>query len=473
MSLARLLDARRVALLRRRLRARLPGVPASGLLSITLDLGAGDDDWLGVDLARANVNWWAEPGGREVGDYRLALGEAMRFSTAGGGRFAALQAAFRGLAPLWEHDDAQHTGVRPAAHVGFAFAEETQDELPNARLLVPAILLRNQAGQRTVTFSCSARAAEGAVGRWLAELHAADGRPAAAAPAGPATLWQRRPAALADRAFLARASAALAGIARGELDKLVLTRSVHVASELPVAAASVLAVLARRHPECTIYGVGQPGQSFIGATPERLVSLRAGTVRADALAGTAWLGAAAGQPTSRALQADKNRREHQLVVDAVRAALLPMCVSLEAPRAAAILHLGQLQHLHTTVVGRARTGIGLFDLIASLHPTPAVGGVPGPAARQWLLRHGDRRGAWYTGGVGWIDRDGDGDVAVALRCARLRGRDAELFAGAGIVAGSDPEQELAETEVKLAVIAAALRCPRACAPGQARRTGTG
>ena len=470
MSLARLLDARRIALLRRRLHARLPGVPASGLLSITLDLGAGDDDWLGVDLARAHVNWWAAPGGRESGDYRLALGEAMSFATTGSGRFAALQAAFRGLAPLWEHDDARRTGELPAAHVGFAFDDDTQDGLPNARLLVPAILLRNRGGQRTVTFSCAARAAEGAVGRWLAELHAADDRPAAAAPA---TLWRRRPAALADQAFLARARAALAEIARGEFDKLVLTRSVHFASELPIAAASVLGVLARRHAECTIYGVGQPGQSFFGATPERLVSLRAGTVRADALAGTAWLSAAAGQPTSRALQADKNRREHQLVVDAVRAALLPLCVSLEPPQAASIMHLGQLQHLRTTVVGRARAGVGLFDLIASLHPTPAVGGVPGPAARQWLFRHGDRRGAWYTGGVGWIDRDGNGDVVVALRCARLRGRDAELFAGAGIVAGSDAEQELAETEVKLGVIAAALRCPRAGAPGQARRTGTG
>ena len=470
MNFARLLGAAQLALLRRRLRARLPGAPANGLLSITLDLGAGDAQWLNVDLARSQVNWWARPAAGGAGDYRLALGSAMSFATAGPARFAALQAAFTGLAAVWLHDDDQQTGVVPAAHIGFAFDEESRDELPNARLLVPAILLHSRAGRCSASFTCAVREGESAIARWLAELRAAAPAPDRAVTAG---VWLRQSEPLADRAFLARARAALAEIARGTVDKLVLARSVRFDSEAPIALAPLLAALADRHRECTTYSVGQHGQCFVGATPERLVLLRDGLVHADALAGTAWLLAdpLPGQPVSLALQHEKNSREQQLVVDAVRAALEPVCAELNPPQAAEIMQLGELQHLRTRITGRLRAGVGLFDLVAGLHPTPAVGGSPGSAARQWLRRHGDRRGAWYTGGVGWIDRDGDGEVVVALRCARIKGRAAELFAGAGIVAGSDPTQELAETEAKLSVISAELRRPRRVASRQTPRSG--
>ncbi|MBL8367497.1 MAG: isochorismate synthase [Candidatus Accumulibacter sp.] len=483
MNLAELLDGPRRALLRRRLRARLPRAAARGLLSVTLDLGAGGEQrWLDGDLARAQLNWWARPAGaapdvaagdgREAvqrsgahGDYRLAVGSAMSFTSTGAARFAALQAAFSGLAPVWEHDDWQQTGFVPLAHIGFAFDEDagngasTADELPNARLLVPAVLLANRAGRCSATFSCAVGEGEGAIDRWRDALRAVQPPDWTAAAAPPASVVRRRSEVLAERAFLARARAALAEIAGGRLAKLVLARSVRFDGDRPIALAPLLAALADRHPECAIFGVGERGQFFLGATPERLVALRRGVVEADALAGTAWLAAvsAAGEGRSLTLQDDKNTREQQLVVDAVRTALAPLCVALAAPTPAEVLQLRELQHLRTRVRGRLHPGVGLFDVVARLHPTPAVGGTPAGAARQWLRSHGDRRGAWYSGGVGWIDRDGDGEVVVALRCARIKGCGAELFAGAGIVAGSDPAQELAETEAKLAVIAEALR----------------
>jgi isochorismate synthase len=489
MNLAELLDGPRAALLRRRLRARLPGAAARGLLSVTVDLGrGGDEPWLDVDLARPQLNWWARPRATgsdstqcagASGDSRLAIGSAMSFSSAGPARFSALQAAFSGLAPVWEHDDWQGTGFVPAAHIGFAFDEnagDTAEDLPNARLLVPAILLVNRAGRCTATFSCAVSEGEGALERWRTALRAAQPRDRTPSAAPVSGVVHRRSAALADRAFLARARAALAEIAGGGLDKLVLARSIHFDSASRIAVAPVLAALADRHPECAIYGVGEREQCFVGATPERLVSLRQGLVEADALAGTSWLAVAppAGSLHSLALQHDKNTREQQLVVDAVRAALAPLCAALASPTAAEVLQLRELQHLRTRVRGRVLAGVGLFDLIARLHPTPAVGGVPSSAARHWLRSHGDRRGAWYSGGIGWIDRDGDGEVVVALRCARIKGRQAELFAGAGIVAGSDPAQELAETEAKLAVITEALRHAlgqgQGSAPGRASRS---
>jgi isochorismate synthase len=251
----------------------------------------------------------------------------------------------------------------------------------------------------------------------------------------------------------------LADIRAGRIEKVVLTRTLQLDALQPIAVASLLAALSRRYPECTVYGFSSKEQSFVGATPERLVALTGRRVQADALAGTAWLCAApaGGQPGSLSLQDDKNSREQQLVVDAVRAALTPLCTSLEAPQTPQIMQVRELQHLRTCVTGHVHEGIGLFDLIDSLHPTPAVGGTPDRAARQWLRTHGEQRGAWYTGGIGWINRHGDGEIAVALRCARITGTRAELFAGAGIVAGSDPAQELAETEAKLSVIIEALQ----------------
>jgi isochorismate synthase len=458
MSLHQLLDASFLTLLRRRLDALLASATAHQLISVTLDLGAGHDDWLLTDFSRTLASYWARPG--HPGSYRLALGSAMIFSTAGPARFSALQAAFTGLTPVWLHDDSDHTGASPTAHIGFAFDEDAQSEQANARLVVPAILLQNRAGHLTATFSCTAHDADEAIERWRNELRAAKPRQGTQQGA------QRKSAALlrktdplADRAFLARARAALADISTGKLEKIVLTRNTRLEAGEPIHTASLLATLNRRYPECTIFGFGNKGQSFVGATPERLVSLNGRMVQADALAGTAWIGTAAnsGQPGSLRLQDDKNSREQQLVVDAVRAALMPLCTSLDQSQTPEIMQVRELQHLRTSVTGRVRDGIGLFDLIERLHPTPAVGGTPRIAARQWLRTHGEQRGAWYTGGIGWIERSGDGEIVVPLRCARIAGAQAELFAGAGIVAGSDPAQELAETEAKFNTIIEALQ----------------
>lgn len=473
MSPACLMDAQRVALLRRRLRARLRGAPSGGLLSITLDLGAGDEHWLDVDLERPLALWWAAPRGDQNGaacaDHRLALGSAISFSSAGRARFAALQEAFSGLVPAWVHDDPQETGIVAAAHLGFAFAEETFDSFPNARLVVPAILFRCQGGGRTVTFTCPVEAGEGALGFWLEALRGAGRR----TPGAPPAHWVRQPSVLGEQAFISRVRAAVADIDRRRLDKVVITRSVRWLSESAVAPASVIGLLTRQYPECTIFGVGERRQSFVGATPERLFALHSGTVEADALAGTAWLGSVAGEPSSPDLWGNKNRREHQLVADTVRATLASTGASLEPPLMPTSMRLGQLRHLQTRICGRLREGTGVFDLLAALHPTPAIGGVPGDQARHWLLAQGDRRPAWYTGGIGWVDRNGDGEVVVALRCALLRGCEAELFAGAGIVAGSDPTQELAETEAKLTMMVAALRGTSAHSCRQVVRSASG
>lgn len=426
------------------------------LISISFDL---DEPFADHWPATGDCFLLARP---DSADRRLGLGAALVVESSGPGRFAALRAAHAGLCQAWRHDDAGAPGVRPFAFVGFAFADDGGDALPNARLTVPAVLLQHIAGRRSATFSCASRDADGAVDRWLALL---------ATPADtrqPARMPIRVGHPLADRAWLARAGALVATIATGELDKAVLTRRTRLQvadGEIPVG--DLLATLTKDYPNCLIYAVRHGRQVFAGATPERLVSLSDGAVSADALAGTTWTGPDG--ELSTPLSAAKNRHEQRLVADSVRAALEPLCANLDEPAEPEVMRLQGLTHLHSRVSGRLAPGVGLFDLVARLHPTPAVGGVPTADALSWLRRHGDARHGWYAGGIGWTDDHGNGEIDVALRCALIDGGGAELQAGAGIVAGSDPQRELAETEAKLGTMADAIRdACMAAATGRSR-----
>ncbi|MDK9724617.1 MAG: isochorismate synthase [Sterolibacteriaceae bacterium MAG5] len=430
---------------RRLARLAAPSHPAR-LLSITVDLP--DAPRFGIPEAG---DWcvWRRP------DRELKLfgsGRVFAASTSGTGRFAVLHAAHGGLLADWRHEG----GPPPVAFLGFAYSPRGGGPLSNACLWVPELLVREARGSVSVTFSCAAAEAPGALARWrglwqrLAELPPAS----AVAPR-----FEQCANPLADRAFLARGRAALRAIGAGGVDKLVLTRSVRLRAEHPFAAASVLDALSDRHAGCATFGVGRGGRAFVGASPETLLRVDGSRVEADALAGTAWLADAGTDPATPAtlsLGGDKNRREHDFVARAVAEALASLCDGVETPEAPEVLRFNTLQHLCRRVTARRPTNVSAIDLVARLHPTPAVGGAPTAAALDWLAAHGDRRGAWYTGGIGWVDAAGDADIAVALRCGLLHGRDATLFAGAGFVAGSVPEQELAETEAKFSVMRAAL-----------------
>ncbi|MCX8018663.1 MAG: isochorismate synthase, partial [Rhodocyclaceae bacterium] len=259
-----------------------------------------------------------------------------------------------------------------------------------------------------------------------------------------------RPSPLAQQAFLARGRAAPAAIAAGEADKLVLARHIVLEADAPPDPAALLATLGEHHPHCAIFGIDLGAGVFLGASPETLLAMRGEHVAIDALAGTAW------RDALRAVDDEKNRREHDFVARAIAAALGELCDEVSLPEAPEVMQLPGLAHLRRRVTARRPAGLGPFDLIARLHPTPAIGGAPTAAALDWLERHGDARGAWYAGGIGWLDAAGDCDFAVALRCGLIEGRRITLYAGAGFVAGSDPAQELAETEAKLATMKAAL-----------------
>jgi len=251
----------------------------------------------------------------------------------------------------------------------------------------------------------------------------------------------------------------LEDIAAGRLAKLVLARAVHLAADAPFDPLRTLERLEAAPAEATIFAIGRGDLTFLGATPERLVRVQGDRLETVALAGTTRR---TGLPALDARLGDtlrasaKERAEHAFVVDDVRRRLAPLTTHIEAPLAPELVGVGDLQHLRTPFVATLRAGRTLLEAAAALHPTPAVCGLPQPAALTVLRRRERLARGWYTGGIGWLDARGDGEFVVPLRCALVRGRSATLFAGAGIVAGSDPARELEETRLKLRPLLAAL-----------------
>jgi menaquinone-specific isochorismate synthase len=249
-------------------------------------------------------------------------------------------------------------------------------------------------------------------------------------------------------------------IGAGELAKVVLARDLLVTADAPLDPRQLLRRLADRFPDCWTFAV----DGLLGATPELLLRRNGRQLSARVLAGTAPRGAGADDERLAAalLGSAKDRAEHALAVDSLVRALQPYCTELEAPGEPGLLTLANVRHLATDVTGTqrrsgARGRAGLLELVGAVHPTAAVCGTPTEDAAAVIAElEGMDRGR-YAGPVGWVDARGDGEFGLALRCAELVGSDsARLFAGCGIVAGSDPATELAETQSKFAAFQAAL-----------------
>lgn len=249
-------------------------------------------------------------------------------------------------------------------------------------------------------------------------------------------------------------------INQGELKKIVLARAQDLVADRPLHPLRMLNGLRQRFPDCYAFSFTHGrGPSFIGASPERLVRVSRGSLETEALAGSIRRGASASEDAALAaalLRSEKDVREQRDVLDDIVARLTPLGLAPEFPAQPQVRRLANVQHLHTPVKAVLPEGVRPLDVVAAMHPTPAVGGSPRAAA---LTRIRDLEGfprGLYAGALGWLNARGGGEFFVGIRSALVEGSQARIYAGAGIVAGSTPEKEFAETELKFKAMLDAL-----------------
>jgi salicylate biosynthesis isochorismate synthase/menaquinone-specific isochorismate synthase len=435
------------------------------LVSVTAAVEVEDPVAVAFASRLASDRWfcWEQP---DRGFALAGLGVAHEASSRGPGRFddVALECSRAARGRVCEEPAGLPAGAGPVWLGGFAFDPEggsspTWSSLPPASLILPEVSLCRSGGETWITVSAvvgpgddaEARAEE--LGARLASLRAQtplpmiDPHPIAAAEIRGA----RTPGE-----FEATVRAGTERIGSGEFSKLVLAREVIVRAGAAHDPAALFGALREQFPSCFCFCAGTPQAAFVGASPELLVRRSGAGVQTVALAGSTRRSsdpAVDDHLGEQLLRSDKDRREHAIVAERIVRALGRHAVWVEAEDEPRIIKVANIQHLATPILAQLADPHSAIELAGMLHPTPAVGAEPwsGRAAAVLAeLEQMDR--GWYAAPVGWMDATEDGEFCVALRSGVLRDRDAHLFAGVGVVAGSDPAAELAETEVKLGAL---------------------
>jgi menaquinone-specific isochorismate synthase len=439
-----------------------PAGPAPTVPPTVIAVGAEQCDALGLGRLVVRTEQIAEPGELLArlphpsaasawvhrGDGLVAWGEAAKITLpAGPDRFTAGQKWLRALFDGADvTDPVAVPGTGPVAFASFTFDPVSDGSV----LVVPRAVLGRRAGTAwfTTIGETPDRAAGAAAGPYglLRHRPVSPVRPVRPLAAPAEIRWQD--GSLTALQWEHAVARAVARIKAGSLSKVVLARDQRATAERPVDVRVLLGRLASRYPGCYTFAVA----GLVGATPELLIRRHGQQISSLVLAGTAPRGpnpredAAIG---AAMLASAKDVEEHKYAVASVRDALAPLCTCLEVEPRPSLLALANVHHLATKVTGTLADDRSALSVAAALHPTAAVGGTPTDAAME-LIREleGMDRGR-YAGPVGWVDARGNGEWGIALRCAEVDGPRARLFAGCGIVAGSDPVAELAETQSKL------------------------
>lgn len=338
-------------------------------------------------------------------------------------------------------------------------AEVTHDARPLTERVEEALTASRAAGEPAplvvgaIPFDHTAPAAlvVPAAVHWAPAL-CADPLIACPAPRHESIAWSVRPLPAPER-YRAAVAAAVDRIRAGEFGKVVLARALELTGDRAPDIPAMLQRLARRDARGYTFALPTgTGSTLLGASPELLVSRRGTTLVANPLAGSTPRSDDLAEDVRRAaalLESPKDLHEHAVVVAAMRAVLAPYCTELHVPERPTLVRTAAMWHLSTTLTGTlAAPSVSALELACAMHPTPAVCGVPTALARRVIgeLEPFDR--GMYSGIVGWGDADGDGEWVVTIRCAEALDRGLRLFAGAGVVASSDPAAETAETSAK-------------------------
>jgi len=410
---------------------------------------------------------WSSPDGSQS---FVAIGEVSEFRPQGHDRFEESKSWWKPIVATIETTDPSGRTVKsdaPICLAGFAFrADSNRSDAWSAwgdgALCVPEIVVWRSHGKTEANFTIhtptqnpkhTLKALQDKLDDWVNRVqpshqtHAMEATETDTTPESASKLWQERVRAAQEK------------MATGHLQKVVLARSAaFVPSQTqrfdPLATARSLR---ERQTRSTTFLIRRKdGQAFLGSSPEVLVRLKKGQVETVALAGTrrrsqesevedVALGTAL-------LESNKDRTEQDLVATAIVDALRPHVSNIEVPQKPEVISLPDVQHLRTAIQGTLCDNSTIFDLVAQLHPTPAVGGLPRQAALNWLDDHEQLDRGWYAGPIGWIGAHGNGEFVVAIRSVLMGPEVASAFAGCGLIADSIPEDEWEESQIKLQTV---------------------
>lgn len=380
-------------------------------------------------------------GAQDNQDGLVAWGEVDRIELDGPERFSRAQR-------WWSAWCARTSGDEPIAFASFAFSSQPGHSV----VVVPQVAVRRHNGRTELIVTGTSSTINQLVDTAINFVT----RPHSIRNDIGNVEWNDGSRSVAD--WQASVETAIARINAGELDKVVLARDLVATLDAPLHIGALLNRLNAAYPECWTFSV----DGLIGATPELLVRRDGEQVTSRVLAGTVRRSSDSdrdGALAAALLGSDKDQEEHAYAVASVAAALASHCTDLDVPDQPFILQLANVQHLATDVTGQIVDAAPVMALAASLHPTAAVCGTPTERAKLVINEiEGMDRGR-YSGPVGWIDRVGDGEFGIALRCAQIENVERttlRLFAGCGIVAGSTSESEVAESNAKFAAMRNAL-----------------
>ena len=388
----------------------------------------------------------------------VAGGTAATITAEGRDRFETVQTSATALFDSLSVPDGGHEDARPRLFGGFAFheghadpsADETWYGYPGAQFVLPAIQLTMSTDGAWLTAAATGPDAGPRAERHLDEWERRLASLPTLAQHGRPGISHKHPTP-SKEGWREQVTAATEKIRRGDLRKVVLAQALAVDLHRPIDVPSALARLSETYPGCFRF-LFEPvaGGTFFGATPERLVTLDGKTVQTEALAGSTGRGDTADEDEWLAAElrdSEKDVHEHELVVEAIIDQLTPLASDISTG-SRTVRKLDTVQHLQTPIRAALARDTHVLSLVEALHPTPAVGGLPPDDALRTIRETEAFDRGWYASPIGWLDADGNGTFAVAIRSALAAEDTATLFAGAGIVADSDPDEEYDELQLK-------------------------
>jgi isochorismate synthase len=430
------------------------------LVSATAPVAGIDPSALAFEARLAGDRWfcWEQP---DRGFSLAGIGAAQEVVSRGPKRFTDVAHGCLAIAldRISSGEEGLSPGSGPVWAGGFAFADHggstsVWSSFPPALMVMPELSLRREGSDAHLSVNAVGglgvdpdRVLERLRAR-LAAIHDASLPLLDPARQGRTEIESVRPPG----DFEAAVSAAVRRIRDGRLAKVVLAREVLLRASAAYDSAAVFGAMRELFPTCFCFCCGTPEGAFLGASPELLIRRSGASASTVALAGSARRSsdpAVDDHLGERLLQSAKDRSEHAIVARRIVGGLRPYSVWVESTPEPSLAKIANIQHLATPIHAQLAEPRSSIELAGLLHPTPAVGGDPWPAAGELINELEGMDRGWYAGPVGWMDATEDGEFCVAVRSALLRDREAHLYAGNGIVAGSEPAAELAETEIKL------------------------